>query len=570
MSDLFEKFRQGVQSVQPKIFSKLVMLLLSGGLFLAYFFLTGSHRHFTSTAPGNEEMCFVIQNGEHVIGSEKIVLKIEEGARTYYIDRHLPFNWFPEQIQSRVQLNQHHQVLAYERENFFHGIRDIATLEQMGSVNWQFFATNDVQEVTFIDNIVLCQDFCPLDENFIGLYQILVDKFDFSRPNLQQLFIFDGYGERRISAEFNSPELRMYFSETETTRIVLDSQRRIRQIYFPDGQFAERTGKLPELIVQSRTFSSLDYETIPIKFQSIDGTLLSGIFTLPKNRKVIPAVVLIGGTGPNSANQGGIFEEIADHLGRNGIASLRYDKRGILGSSGNYLSHTEDQLVDDAEGALNYLSEIPEIDDTRLGLLGYSEGAIISTALANRSPRVSACFLMAGPAVRIYPELTKIQIREQAKISGWSDQLVRRVISGIDATMHRLEADSSNWWNYGNRLGYVGWLRSLSHFDPQKLMTSFPYSIPVIIFQGEKDSVVPVAQAQKLVAYLTDKAHPRHELITFPGFGHLFGRRVTIPECLPYQEYVAVDSLFLETLGHKIRETLDYRPKADTYWVDFN
>lgn len=564
------EFKRDLTFFPRWFFLRYVMLLVTGGMLLAYFFLTGSQNDLVSAAPNYKEANFIIRKDQHIIGTEKVVLKIDDDARAYYIYRNLPFNWFPEQIQCCIRLNRHHQVLSYERENHYHGIRDIATLEQMGSVNWQFFATNDVQEVTFIQNIVLRQDFLPLDENFIGLLQILVDKFDFSGSGMQQLFVFDGYGERRILAEFKSPTLLLHLSESEIIRIEVDEKQNILKIDFPNGQQAERAHKLPEITSKTHRFSSPRYTSVDVQFQSLDGTLLSGILTRPVNRNSVSAVVLIGGTGPNSAEQGGIFTEIAHHLGQIGIASLRYDKRGILNSGGNYLSHTEDQLVDDAEGALNCLTEFAEIDDSRIGLLGYSEGAILATALANRSSIVSACFLMAGPAVEIYPELTKIQVRERAKSGGWSDALLQQVIAGIDETSQRLTADSSNWWHYGTRLGYVGWLRSLIEYNPRKILESFPPSIPVIIFQGERDKIVPLSQANQLVNYLKDKAHPKHELITFPELGHLFGRRVTIPECLPFHEYVTVNSQFLEVLGNKIHEALTYRPRAESYWVDFN
>lgn len=507
----------------------------------------------------SEQWNYVVKQGDKVIGTEKVIKKQTEEGHTYYLYHDLPYNWFSEKKQCTIKVNRFNQVSSYEKECYYHSIRDIAVLEQKGAVNWQYFATNDVQEVTFYPNIILRQDFNPLDEYFAGLFQCLIDKYNFEDSDQQNISIFNGAGEQIIPVQYESGFLRIRINETEIVQVELDDKREVVRIYLPLGQVIEHVDELPKLVAEKQEFDSPNYITKEVKFESLDGTQLAGVLTLPTHcNEKIPALVLVGGTGPSSSRQGGIFSSISHTLGIKGIATLRYDKRGILKSGGNYLSHTHHELVSDAEGGLVFLSEQPEIDVENLAILGYSEGGVIASAIAARSSKLKACFIMAGPAVRIYPELAKIQTKQFGWSRGWSSDVINHVIAGIDANAQKLNEDASNWWQYGNRFGYVGWLRSLIESNPKKMLAKIPSDMPLVIFQGQQDSIVPAYQAELIQNYLLNSGHSHHEMIIFPELDHLFGKRIAIPECLPYQEYVQVDSTFLEILSNKISGTLTH------------
>src|ERR1700684_2524008 len=67
---------------------------------------------------------------------------------------------------------------------------------------------------------------------------------------------------------------------------------------------------------------------------------LAGTLSLPNGEGPFPAVVLISGTGQNTRDEDvwghKVFLILADALTREGLAVLRYDKRGVGGSSGDY------------------------------------------------------------------------------------------------------------------------------------------------------------------------------------------------------------------------------------------
>ena len=63
---------------------------------------------------------------------------------------------------------------------------------------------------------------------------------------------------------------------------------------------------------------------------------------------------------------------------RNGIGVLRYDDRGTAQSTGDFNKATTLDLANDAESAVSYLLGRKEVDKTKIGLMGHSEGGIIA------------------------------------------------------------------------------------------------------------------------------------------------------------------------------------------------
>ena len=80
------------------------------------------------------------------------------------------------------------------------------------------------------------------------------------------------------------------------------------------------------------------------------------------------------------------FALIADALTSAGMAVLRYDDRGVGGSTGDYASATVDELAGDGRAALEYLRGRSDIDASRIGLLGHSEGGLYAAQLAAADP----------------------------------------------------------------------------------------------------------------------------------------------------------------------------------------
>lgn len=131
------------------------------------------------------------------------------------------------------------------------------------------------------------------------------------------------------------------------------------------------------------------------------GITLAGTLTLPQSTKS-PAVILIAGYGKNDRNCTFLnkqpFKIIAESLGKKGIAVLRYDKRGVGKSTGDYNQATTEDFAADVRAAIHYLKSRTEIDHNKIGLIGLSEGGLIASMILADSKDVAFAVLLA-PAV---------------------------------------------------------------------------------------------------------------------------------------------------------------------------
>ena len=126
--------------------------------------------------------------------------------------------------------------------------------------------------------------------------------------------------------------------------------------------------------------------------------------TLPAVGKgPFPAVLLVHGAGPVDMNYSGLFWQIAQYLSERGFVVLRYDKRGI-GENGTIIDNniwgnmTSNDLIHDAEKAVNVLVQQPEVDAKRISIIGHSEGGAITTRIAIDNPmtKIKNIVLMAA------------------------------------------------------------------------------------------------------------------------------------------------------------------------------
>lgn len=156
-----------------------------------------------------------------------------------------------------------------------------------------------------------------------------------------------------------------------------------------------------------------------MKFREREVTIQSkvaikGTLSIPENQVgKRPAVLIIQGTGKIDRNGKvnkkidlRLYRQLAEFLSSLGFVSLRYDKRGVGESEGDYLATGLWDLVDDAKAAVQYLKTIPEVNADMVMVLGHSEGAAIGTAVAARE-NLGGLILLAGAVEKLSEALKR-------------------------------------------------------------------------------------------------------------------------------------------------------------------
>ena len=145
----------------------------------------------------------------------------------------------------------------------------------------------------------------------------------------------------------------------------------------------------------------MDYRELDVTIQS--KVALKGTLSFPDCRTTKgPAVLIIPGTGKLDRNGRvnkkidlKLYRQLAELLSSMGYICLRYDKRGVAGSEGDYYKTGLWDLVDDARAGVQHLKNLPEVDSEKVIVLGHSEGSMLGTAVAARE-ELAGLILLAG------------------------------------------------------------------------------------------------------------------------------------------------------------------------------
>ncbi len=142
------------------------------------------------------------------------------------------------------------------------------------------------------------------------------------------------------------------------------------------------------------------YSTSEVSFGD-QGISLAGTLTIPEGEGPFPAAILISGSGQQDRDESIMghkpFLLLADYLARAGVATLRYDDRGVGGSTGNPIGATTADFAEDARLAVDFLAGTEGVES--IGLIGHSEGGLIAPMVASDSADVSFVVLLAGPGL---------------------------------------------------------------------------------------------------------------------------------------------------------------------------
>jgi pimeloyl-ACP methyl ester carboxylesterase len=245
-----------------------------------------------------------------------------------------------------------------------------------------------------------------------------------------------------------------------------------------------------------------------------DNGNIYGSLKIPEGNNKMPVIMIIAGSGPTDRNGNQVsglvtntYKMIADSMLKRGIATLRYDKRGIGESAGGMKSEKElvfENYINDAAGFIRMLKSDSRF--SKVIVLGHSEGSLIGMVAA-RIAQADAFISIAGAGDRIdriIEEQLKSQSPEQAtKATVLFDSLIKgySVAPGADLL-------------YLFRPSVQPYLQSWLKYDPGKEISQL--QIPVLIIQGTTDIQVSVQDAHMLKL-----ACPRAKLILINQMNHV-------------------------------------------------
>jgi uncharacterized protein len=248
------------------------------------------------------------------------------------------------------------------------------------------------------------------------------------------------------------------------------------------------------------------YKTEDVTFTNpSDKALFSGTLTYPVDyekmkKKTVPVVLMITGSGQENRDEE-VFQHkpflvIADYLARNGVATLRFDDRGVGASKGDVKELTTMANMEDAEAGLTYLKQLNKFG--RIGVLGHSEGGTVSFMLASRG-KVDFIISMAGTGVRGDSVISE-QVHRMAELNGLSRSIADTQIVQFMKTTNP-------------------WLKYFMNFDPASDIKGT--KCPTMAINGTKDMQVISASNLLSIRRLLP-ANSKNLIKEYDGLNHLF------------------------------------------------
>ncbi len=272
---------------------------------------------------------------------------------------------------------------------------------------------------------------------------------------------------------------------------------------------------------------------------------LAGTLTLPDSPRPAPAVLLASGSGPldrDSNHRRARFDvsrQLAHALAAAGLASLRYDKRGVGGTPGDWRAAGFTDNVGDLGRAIETLAARPEVDADRVLLAGHSEGALLAAAVGSRADGqlgvpVAGLALLAMSATP-GEELLRWQARRiaptlPAPVRGLLRLLRIDLEAKVAANHARIKATTTDVARIGGARLNARWHREFLAHDPRGDLARI--TVPVLALTGDEDLQVPADDLAVLAATVPGPV----EVHRVPDLTHTLRRQVRAPSMRRYRE----------------------------------
>jgi uncharacterized protein len=292
-----------------------------------------------------------------------------------------------------------------------------------------------------------------------------------------------------------------------------------------DGTFTQG-GDITLILVKkrenkTRTTTALLPVTLAYKSSEVSVPLkdvtLSGTFFQPLQDDKKNAVLVIAGSGPTDRNgnspllpgKNNSLLQLADSLVNNGMAVLRYDKRGIGKSKMSAgLGEENTTFPDMTADAIALYDWIKQQGYTNIYIAGHSEGSLVGMIAAGQVK--ARGFISIAGAGRKAGDILKEQLAAQL-----TPELNKQFAAAIDSLEKGFTVSTTDPSLISLlRPSVQPYMRSWLAADPQKIISRL--KIPVLILQGTKDLQVKEPDAQLLA-----KSNKKATLVILPNINHV-------------------------------------------------
>lgn len=240
-----------------------------------------------------------------------------------------------------------------------------------------------------------------------------------------------------------------------------------------------------------------------------------GTLTTPDLTKKYPVALIIAGSGPTDRNgnnpmmKNNSLKMLAEALAKNGIASLRFDKRGV-GESKAAGGVSESALVfenyiEDVKSWVNYLKQDKRF--SKIIIIGHSEGSLIGMIGGAKADKFISIAGAGDSADKILK--TQIGARSMKQLDDMTFPIIDSLKNGF--TVKKVDPMLNSLFRPSVQPYLISWFK----YNPQTEIKKL--TIPILIVQGNKDIQVTEKDAENLA-----NANKNSELVIIDKMNHIF------------------------------------------------
>ena len=253
------------------------------------------------------------------------------------------------------------------------------------------------------------------------------------------------------------------------------------------------------------------------------GLTLAGTYATPDGEGPFPAALLVAGSGPLDRDGNikrmplYVSRDLATTLATAGWATLRYDKRGVGDSAGDYLSTGFSDELADVEAARDWLTGHEGVSS--VVAIGHSAGALQAVELAGREPAVDGAILLASTA-KTGEETLRWQAKQMGDhiVPGFVKVIMRLfrtdVLKQQDGAIAKLKATTTDVTRIQLQKVNAKWMREFIAYDPVPALEAT--TVPMLAITGSKDVQVDSADLDVI-----ERTAPNAQVLRVPDMDHI-------------------------------------------------
>jgi len=273
---------------------------------------------------------------------------------------------------------------------------------------------------------------------------------------------------------------------------------------------------------------------------------IEGTLTMPEVKMPVPVALIIAGSGPTDRNgnnpmmTNNSLKMLSAALAKKGIASVRYDKRGIAKSQTAGSKEADMRFETYISDAIDWVKLLKQNKNfTQIVVVGHSEGSLIGM-VASKNSEVNKFVSIAG-AGQSADKIIREQLKAQPQfVLDQSSPILDELVKGN--TVENVPPMLNSLFRPSVQPYMISWFR----YDPQVEITKLKK--PVLIVQGTTDIQVSIDDANRL-----ETAKPDAKLVLIEGMNHIF-KNADADRMKNFQTYNQPDLQINKELGEKIAD----------------